>query len=88
MTANAFSDDIRQTKEAGMDAHLSKPIETEILHETLNRLMKVETIHTRQKILVVDDVEINRVAVRVSLEDKYEMLEACNGQEAMEMIQK
>ena len=31
MTANAFEEDIRKTKEAGMNAHLSKPIETEVL---------------------------------------------------------
>ena len=31
MTANAFEEDIRKTKEAGMNAHLSKPIETDVL---------------------------------------------------------
>lgn len=36
MTANAFSDDIYQTKEAGMNAHLSKPIDVKKLFAVLN----------------------------------------------------
>ena len=35
MTANAFEEDIQKTKEAGMNAHLSKPIEPNILFSTL-----------------------------------------------------
>ena len=35
MTANAFDEDVRQTREAGMDAHLSKPIETEEFFHTI-----------------------------------------------------
>lgn len=35
MTANAFSDDVEKTKAAGMDEHLSKPIDMEVLSQTL-----------------------------------------------------
>lgn len=35
MTANAYQEDILMSKEAGMDAHLAKPIEPEVLYETL-----------------------------------------------------
>ncbi len=42
MTANAFAEDIRQTKNAGMNAHLSKPIQTEVMYETLTKLLKVD----------------------------------------------
>ena len=35
MTANAFEEDIQKTKEAGMNAHLSKPIEPNLLFSTL-----------------------------------------------------
>lgn len=35
MTANAFEEDKQNTKEAGMDAHLSKPIVPELLFQTL-----------------------------------------------------
>lgn len=37
MTANAFADDIERTKQAGMDEHLSKPIDMELLSQTLAR---------------------------------------------------
>ena len=39
MTANAFEEDRQKTKEAGMNAHLSKPINPELLYETLARLL-------------------------------------------------
>lgn len=35
MTANAFFDDIEETKKAGMNAHLSKPVQPDILYRTL-----------------------------------------------------
>ncbi len=40
MTANAFEEDVQQSLQAGMNAHLSKPVEPERLYETLRR-----TIH-------------------------------------------
>ena len=40
MTANAFADDIEQTKDAGMNAHLSKPVQREKLYQTLAELIK------------------------------------------------
>ena len=39
MTANAFVEDVRQSKEAGMDEHISKPVDLERLQNVLrNRL--------------------------------------------------
>jgi len=35
MTANAFGDDLQKSKDAGMDAHLAKPIDVGMLTETL-----------------------------------------------------
>ena len=40
MTANAFDTDVRASMQAGMNAHLSKPIEPEKLYETLAKLIK------------------------------------------------
>lgn len=37
MTADAFSDDIRKAKEAGMSDHISKPVDIEKLKEALQR---------------------------------------------------
>jgi CheY-like chemotaxis protein len=39
MTANAFEEDIEKTREAGMNAHLSKPIEPAILFSTLAKFI-------------------------------------------------
>ena len=40
MTANAFTEDIQATREAGMDAHLSKPIDLVLLEKAIIRLCK------------------------------------------------
>jgi CheY-like chemotaxis protein len=40
MTANAYEDDIRKTKEAGMNKHISKPIEAKRLYAELARFRK------------------------------------------------
>ena len=39
MTANAFDEDVQRSLQAGMNAHLSKPIEPEKLFETLELLI-------------------------------------------------
>ena len=39
LTANAFEEDVKQCLQAGMDAHLSKPVDIEKLKETLRRLL-------------------------------------------------
>ncbi len=40
MTANAFADDRRRTRDAGMNEHLDKPIDTARLSEVLHRWLK------------------------------------------------
>jgi len=39
MTANVFNEDVERSLQAGMNAHLSKPIEPERLYETMARLI-------------------------------------------------
>jgi signal transduction histidine kinase/CheY-like chemotaxis protein len=39
MTANAFQEDVDQSMNAGMNAHLAKPIEPSLLYETLDRFL-------------------------------------------------
>ena len=41
LTANAFDEDVQRSMQAGLNAHLSKPVEPEILFETLSNLIKV-----------------------------------------------
>ena len=40
MTANAFDEDVQRSLQAGMNAHLSKPIDNDILFGTLESLIK------------------------------------------------
>ena len=40
VTANAFAEDMAETTAAGMDAHVSKPIDFETLRRTLGRLLR------------------------------------------------
>ena len=40
MTANAYEEDAEKSRQAGMNAHLSKPIEPKVLFETLYRFLK------------------------------------------------
>ena len=39
MTANAFSEDVKDALNAGMDAHIAKPIEMELLKNTIGQLI-------------------------------------------------
>jgi signal transduction histidine kinase/CheY-like chemotaxis protein len=40
MTANAFAEDVKDALEAGMNVHLSKPIDMELLRKTLNQYIQ------------------------------------------------
>ena len=40
LTANAFDEDVQQSLQAGLNAHLSKPVEPDLLLETLQKLIK------------------------------------------------
>lgn len=42
MTANAFDEDVDRTRNAGMNAHLAKPINPQLLYETLYRFIYSE----------------------------------------------
>ncbi len=40
LTANAFDEDVQRSLQAGLNAHLSKPVEAELLYETLGQLIQ------------------------------------------------
>ena len=39
LTANGFENDVRRTMDAGMNAHLLKPVDADLLYTTLRRLI-------------------------------------------------
>lgn len=39
MTANAFEEDVKKSRESGMNAHLAKPIDPQLLYSTLSKLL-------------------------------------------------
>jgi len=40
LTANAFDEDVQRSLQAGLNAHLSKPVEPDILFEMLEKLIR------------------------------------------------
>ena len=40
MTANAFAEDVQAAKEAGMQAHIAKPVDIAVLHRTLQDVLR------------------------------------------------
>ena len=40
MTANAFAEDVKDALDAGMDAHIAKPIDMELLKKTLHQYIQ------------------------------------------------
>lgn len=94
MTANAYEEDIRNTQAAGMNAHLSKPIDVELLLKTLSRFYPAsqnqkKTVElTDLKVLLADDVELNLEIAEAMLEEGGAIVTTVeNGQEAVNMFQ-
>ena len=40
LTANAFDEDVQRSMQAGLNAHLSKPVQPDVLYETLESLIR------------------------------------------------
>jgi len=40
LTANAFDEDVQRSLQAGLNAHLSKPVQPDTLFETLESLIR------------------------------------------------
>ena len=43
LTANAFDEDVQRSLQAGLNAHLSKPVEPQVVYETLESLIPVDS---------------------------------------------
>ena len=40
MTANAFAEDVKDALEAGMNAHIAKPVDMNLLKKTINQYLQ------------------------------------------------
>ncbi len=40
LTANAFDEDVQRSLQAGLNAHLSKPVNPDVLFETLEKMIR------------------------------------------------
>lgn len=49
--------------------------------------MEQESMDKKPLVLVVDDAEMNRMLLRGILEDQYRVIEACDGEEALEKVE-
>ncbi len=61
MTANAFADDVQNAMDAGMNAHLSKPINMATIKDVLNKLICSEGKNAENVSEVKSDVESNDI---------------------------
>ncbi len=72
--------------------YFSKPVSENDFRDALldkERNIIKKRISTRRKgILVVDDIEINRASIMANLEEKFHILEASNGKEALKLLDK
>lgn len=92
MTANAYDGDIQRTREAGMNAHMSKPIDPDTLLKTLDhfclggkRAQKPDL--TGKRILLAEDNRLNAEILRELLEEEGVLVShAENGQTAVELF--
>ena len=50
LTANAFDEDVQRSIQAGLNAHLSKPVEPDALYETLEKLIGISSATTEQAV--------------------------------------
>ena len=48
LTANAFDEDVQRSLQAGLNAHLTKPVQPDVLFETLESLVKINRPETEE----------------------------------------
>lgn len=86
MTGNAFDDDIIKCMDAGMMAHLSKPINTKKMFDTIKEMVTKTFCYRRKNILVIDNTDLNRQVINESLEADYNVLEVENNKDALVVL--
>ncbi|NCB93335.1 MAG: response regulator [Clostridia bacterium] len=90
MSANTYPEDIQKSLDAGMNEHLPKPVEAGKLYWTIAEYTNHSSVFSKEekrKVLLVDDIEMNRMMVRKVLINEYDVLLAGNGKEALQILE-
>ena len=92
MTANAYDEDVRRTKEAGMNVHMSKPIDPDALLKALDGYYTKARRFKRlgpagMRALLAEDNDLNFEIMKEALEENgFAVSRAENGQVAVDMV--
>ncbi len=86
MTANAFSEDAQESKDAGMNAHVGKPIEVDKLFGCIADMLHLVKYSGRKQVLIVDDIQMNRSIIKEALYPEYDVYEAEDGYKALDFL--
>ena len=97
MTADAFSENVAECLEAGMNGHIAKPIDIKLVLSEIRKIiknqwrivmftLKEKELEGKRTILIVDDEEINGDILSSFLDDEFEIRRAFNGQECLDII--
>lgn len=93
MTANAYEEDVKKTREAGMNAHMTKPVNQDLMIKTLGNFYSRKKNYekpdfTGKKVLLAEDNELNfEIAQEILKEEGLIVVRAENGQLAVEAFQ-
>ena len=79
VTAHAMFGYREECLAAGMNDYISKPMTRDLFYRTLDRWLP------RPRILLVDDVTLNRLILTEMLQDSYDFIEAHNGITALKL---
>lgn len=90
MSANAYQEDVQMSLDAGMNAHLAKPVEPDALLHAIAKYTNMESFQAeplhRAKILLVDDVEMNLHMLEKIIRIDFDVIMARNGIEALKKL--
>lgn len=86
LSANALEEDLAETKAAGMNAHISKPIQTEMLYNTLAEQMKDRNKIRRPKLLIVGQMAGPAEEISNELGRSFDLVRADTSAQALTLL--
>ncbi|MDD3254209.1 MAG: PAS domain-containing protein [Lachnospiraceae bacterium] len=87
LSANAFSEDVQKSMQHGMNAHIAKPVVPQQIYDAVAAFCAGSKTVVKQKVLFVDDMELDIAVLTVNLQDDYEVFAARDGVEALNILE-